>query len=82
MKDEFLSLISHEFRTPLNVISSAIQAMNYICSDELSDKAKKYLRMIRQNTFRQLRLVNNLLDITRVNAGRIKINKKNVDIVF
>ncbi len=82
MKDEFLSLISHEFRTPLNVISSAIQAMNYICSNELSDKAKKYLRMIRQNTFRQLRLVNNLLDITRVNAGRIKINKKNVDIVF
>ncbi|NRT80297.1 hybrid sensor histidine kinase/response regulator [Clostridium beijerinckii] len=82
MKDEFLSIISHEFRTPLNVISSAIQAMNYICCNELSDKAKKYLRMIRQNTFRQLRLVNNLLDITRVNAGRIKINKKNVDIVF
>ncbi len=82
MKDEFLSLISHEFRTPLNVISSAIQAMNYICCNELSDKAKKYLRMIRQNTFRQLRLVNNLLDITRVNAGRIKINKKNTDIVF
>ncbi|AVK47438.1 hypothetical protein AXY43_05030 [Clostridium sp. MF28] len=82
MKDEFLSIISHEFRTPLNVISSAIQAMNYICCNELSDKAKKYLRMIRQNTFRQLRLVNNLLDITRINAGRIKINKKNVDIVF
>jgi two-component system, sensor histidine kinase and response regulator len=82
MKDEFLSLVSHEFRTPLNVINSAIQAMTYICGGELSDKSKKYLGMIRQNTFRQLRLVNNLLDITRVNAGRIKINKSNIDIVF
>lgn len=82
MKDEFLSLISHEFRTPINVISTAIQALNYIYGNELSDKVKEYLGTIRQNTFRQLRLVNNLLDITRANAGRIKINKKNIDIVF
>jgi PAS domain S-box-containing protein len=82
MKDEFLSMISHELRTPLNVISTAIQAMNSICHEELSDKTKKYIGMIRQNTFRQLRLVNNLLDITRANAGSIKINKKNIDIVF
>jgi signal transduction histidine kinase len=82
MKDEFLSLVSHEFRTPLNVISSAIQALSYIYGSELPYKAKQYLSMIRQNTFRQLRLVNNLLDITRVNAGRFKVNKKNIDIVF
>lgn len=82
MKDEFLSLISHEFRTPLNVISTAIQAMSYICAGELTDKSRKYLGMIKQNTYRQLRLVNNLLDITRANAGRIKINRKNIDIVF
>lgn len=82
MKDEFLSLVSHEFRTPINVISTAIQALNYIYGNELSDKVKEYLGTIRQNTFRQLRLVNNLLDISRANAGRIKINKKNIDIVF
>lgn len=81
-KDEFLSLLSHEFRTPLNVINTAIQAIDYFCINELPDRAKKYLEMIKQNTFRQLRLVNNLLDITRANAGRIKINKKNLDIVF
>lgn len=82
MKDEFLSLISHEFRTPLNVINTAIQTMNYICIDELTDRTKKYINIIRQNTFRQLRLVNNLLDITRSDAGRIKIYKRNIDIVF
>lgn len=82
MKDEFLSLISHELRTPLNVINTAVQAMQLICKDELSDKAKGYIKMIRQNMFRQLRLVNNLLDITRTDAGSVKIHKKNIDIVF
>jgi PAS domain S-box-containing protein len=82
MKDEFLSLISHEFRTPLNVINTAIQALYLLHADELSDKVKEYIATIKQNTFRQLRLVNNLLDITRANAGCIKIHKKNMDIVF
>jgi PAS domain S-box-containing protein len=82
MKDEFLSIISHEFRTPLNVINTAIQAMNFVCKDELSDRTKEYIKMIKQNVFRQMRLVNNLLDITRTNSGHIKINKKNLDIVY
>lgn len=82
MKDEFLSLISHEFRTPLTVINSAIQAMELICKNELSDKAKGFLNKIRQNSNRQLKLVNNLLDITRMNAGHFKINKTNIDIVL
>lgn len=82
MKDEFLSIISHEFKTPLTVINSAIQAMELICRNELTDKSRSFLNKIRQNSFRQLRLVNNLLDITRINAGKIKINKKNIDIVF
>jgi PAS domain S-box-containing protein len=82
MKDEFLSIISHEFRTPLNVINTAVQAIIYLCGDELSDKAKDYIKIIKQNMYRQLRLVNNLLDINRANAGHIKVYKKNIDIVF
>jgi signal transduction histidine kinase len=48
----------------------------------MTEKVKKYIRIIRQNANRQLRLVNNLLDITRANAGSIKVNKRNIDIVF
>lgn len=82
MKDEFLSFISHEFRTPLNVINTAIQTLNLVYSNQMTEKIKAYMGTIKQNTNRQLRLVNNILDITRANAGRITINKKNIDIVF
>jgi signal transduction histidine kinase len=82
IKDEFLSLISHEFKTPLTVIISALQAMNFLCKDQITDKIKDYLDKIKQNTFRQVRLVNNLLDITGVKAGNIKLNMKNLDIVY
>lgn len=82
LKDEFLSLISHEFKTPLTVINSAIQAMELICRDELSEKAKGFINKIRQNSYRQIRLVNNLLDLTRINAGHLNVHRKNTDIIF
>ena len=82
MKDEFLSLISHEFKTPITVINSAIQAMEVLCRDELTDRTRGFLAKIKQNSLRQLRLVNNLLEITRISAGQFKVNKKNHDIVF
>ncbi|MFT9493570.1 PAS domain-containing sensor histidine kinase [Anaerosolibacter sp.] len=82
MKDEFFSMISHEFKTPLNVIHSAVQAMELICGDELSAKGRGFVNKIRQNTYRQLRLVNNILDITRMHAGQYKLYKRNLDIVF
>lgn len=82
MKDEFLTIVSHEFRTPLTVIYSAIQTMELICKNEFSEKSKLFIMKIRQNVLRQLRLVNNLLDITRANAGHIRLSRKNIDIVF
>lgn len=80
-KDEFLYTITHDFKTPLTVITSVLQAIDAFCGGELSEKCKSYLVKIRQNTFRQLRLVNNLLDIARMESGYIRVNKKNQDIV-
>jgi signal transduction histidine kinase len=82
MKDEFLYLITHDFKTPIAVINSALQAIDLICKGEISDKLGKFLDTIRQNTNRQLRLVNNLLDITRITSGHAKHHEKNVDIVY
>lgn len=82
LKDDFLTLVSHEFKTPLTVIGTAIQAIEIFCGNEMSAKAKRYLKTIKQNSYRQLRLVNNLLDITRGTAGQIRLHNRNIDIVY
>jgi PAS domain S-box-containing protein len=82
MKDEFLYLITHEFKTPITVISSAIQSINSSMKTDVSEKLGKYLSMIKMNTNRQLRLVDNLLDITKMNSGNIRFNMDKIDIVY
>lgn len=82
LKDEFFYLMSHEFKTPLTVINAAVQSLEKIHSGQMPYKAKTLIGKIKQNNFRQLRLVNNLLDITKLNAGQIKLRKRNIDIVF
>lgn len=80
-KDEMLMLISHELKTPLSIITSSIQTIELICKNELTDRVRKYLNKIKQNAYCQLKLINNILDNTRVNAGIFKMNRSSVDIV-
>ncbi|MBI6874785.1 PAS domain-containing sensor histidine kinase [Clostridium aciditolerans] len=81
---EFFTNISHEFKTPVNVISIAIQTMNIYFENfniDNIDKCKSYLKIMKQNCFRMTRLINNLMDITRVDSGFVKVNKRNDNIV-
>jgi len=82
VKDEFFYLITHELKTPLAIINMALQAIELLCKGEISERVNKYLKTINQNTNRQLRLVNNLLDITRINSSQMKINRTNFNIVY
>lgn len=75
---EFFSNVSHELKTPLNVIFSAVQVLNLHGNDEKHDE---YLKIIKQNCYRLMRLINNLLDITRLDAGFIKLHPGNYNIV-
>lgn len=81
LKDNFITMITHEFKTPIAIINAAIQTMEIVCKDEITAKMKNYLSKIKQNSLRQQRLVDNLLDITRLKAGRMKTNFKNVEVV-
>lgn len=81
IKDEFLYLITHELKTPLAVISSALQTLDLIYQRQLPEKAAMLLSTIKNNTNRQLRLVNNLLDITKLQAQQIKLHFDVFDIV-
>ncbi len=81
LKDNFITMITHEFKTPIAIINAAIQTMEIVCKNDINEKMKSYLGKIKQNSLRQQRLVDNLLDITRLRAGRMKTNYQNVEIV-
>ena len=55
--------------------------MELLCWNDLPEKAKDYVKKIKQNAFRQLRLVNNLLDMNKTIIGKMKLNLNNLDIV-
>lgn len=80
-QEEFFSFISHEFKTPITVALSALQVLELSEKEALGIFTKKYLDKIRQSCLQQLRLVNNLLDITRADSGYLKLNRRNMDIV-
>lgn len=85
MKTEFFTNISHEIRTPINVMLGIIQLCehNYteILSDKNSVKSNKYLKIMKQNCYRLLRLINNLIDITKIDAGYFTLNRRNCNII-
>ena len=78
---EFLSNISHELKTPLNVIFTAIQLLGFYEKDVDYEKEDKYLKLIKQNCYRLMKLINNLLDTTKLDSGYLKLNLVNYNIV-
>lgn len=85
LKTQLFANLSHEFKTPLNIILTSLQLVNSMHADGVKcssyDRMKNYLRMMQQNCYRLLRLMNNLIDITRIDAGFLKNNFENVNIV-
>ncbi|GAB6169048.1 hypothetical protein JCM1393_15080 [Clostridium carnis] len=84
IRSEFFANLSHEFKTPINIIYSCIQLFNKQNengAENLSICYSKYETAIRQNCFRMLRLINNLIDITKFDSGFMKMNFINIDIV-
>lgn len=86
LRTEFFANISHELRTPLNVIFCAEKMLNITIKGNSIDnadqfKTDKYLYTIKQNSYRLLRLINNLIDITKMDAGYFEVTLSNNDIV-
>jgi PAS domain S-box-containing protein len=71
MKDEFISTVSHELRTPLTSISGALILLANGVAGALPDKARDLIAMARKNSGRLVRLINDILDLERLEAGRL-----------
>lgn len=85
MKTEFLANISHELRTPLNVMLSALQLLDVHKENGdiifKSSDIPNNLGYIKQNSYRLLRLINNLIDVTKIDAGFFQLHLENKNIV-
>lgn len=83
-KSEFFYNMSHELKTPLTVILGAIQLIEQKNSHFEVDRRKssKHITTIKQNCYRLLRLINNILDLSRIESGYIKSNIVNCNIVY
>lgn len=83
--DEFFVNMSHELKTPLNVIFSAIQLMEMsLTNDEKGENRSIVLNSIfsiKQNCYRLTKLINNIIDLSKIDAGNLKLNISDVNIV-
>lgn len=83
LRIDFFANLSHEIRTPITLILSSLQLLSSKINklEENNDDYNKYLSIIKQNSYRLLKLVNNLLDTTQINNGNFTYRPQNYDIV-
>ncbi len=80
MKDEFISIVSHELRTPLTSIKEAVSLLVDEIPGKISDDQREFLLLIKHDTERLARLLNDILDISRIEAGKLQMKMEELDI--
>lgn len=81
MKDEFYSNISHELRTPINVIYSALQLKDLYINKVDFEKIASYNKIIKQNCLRLVRTIDNFIDSNKLSENKLHFNNKIYNIV-
>ncbi len=81
IKTEFFANISHELKTPINLINSALQLEDIYINKNDFASIKEYNKVIKQSCSRLLRISNNIIDITKIDSGFLKVNFSYINIV-
>jgi PAS domain S-box-containing protein len=76
MKTDFVSNVSHELRTPLTSVKGAVELLLKKIQGELTPSQEEFLTIIKKNTSRLIRLINDLLDLSKIESGRIEMQMK------
>jgi signal transduction histidine kinase len=82
MKDAFLANMSHELRTPLNVIIGYSEVLIDELYGNLNDKQRNHVEKVLESSRHLLALINDMLDMSKIEAGMFKIEKKDVDLGY
>ncbi|MEO6508586.1 MAG: HAMP domain-containing sensor histidine kinase [Patescibacteria group bacterium] len=80
LKDEFVSVASHELRTPMTAVKSYLWMALNGKGGELNEKQKYYLDRAYMSTDRLIKLVNDMLNVSRIEAGRVSLSVDKVDL--
>lgn len=82
LKNEFFGNLSHEFKTPINVLLSTAQLLEVHQEKGTVDQVmSETIKIIKRNSYRLLRLVDNLIESTKIDTGSVEMNYSNYDIV-
>ncbi|KKQ77476.1 MAG: hypothetical protein US99_C0039G0010 [Candidatus Daviesbacteria bacterium GW2011_GWF2_38_6] len=81
LKDDFVSITSHELRTPMTAIRSYAWMALHKSDTPLSKNLEKYIIRILLSTERMINLVNDMLSISRIETNRIEINPESIDLI-
>ncbi len=82
LKSEFLASMSHELRTPLNAIIGFSDLLAEQTSGALSAKQQRFVNHIQQGARHLLALINDILDLSKVEAGRLELNREDVPVAL
>ncbi|MEI3336469.1 MAG: sensor histidine kinase [Clostridium sp.] len=83
-QENFLINISHDLRSPVNSILSVLQCLKYLNTDnskEVKEKTNEYRKIIKRNSLKIIKLIDNLIDTTKLEGDNYHLNKTNLDIV-
>ena len=83
-QENFLINISHDLRSPVNSILSVLQCLKYLNADnskEVKEKTNEYRKIIKRNSLKIIKLIDNLIDTTKLEGDNYQLNKTNIDIV-
>ncbi len=80
LKSEFVATVSHELRTPMTSIKGFVDLLLMDASGELADEQRRFLEIIRSNTFRLEILVGDLLDISHLESGKVTLSFQALDV--
>jgi signal transduction histidine kinase len=81
LKSAFVSMVSHELRTPMTSIRTYVENMLDGVTGAVNDKQSQYLRRIQFNIDRLTRMIGDLLDLSRIEAGRVELTRESIPIV-
>jgi signal transduction histidine kinase/DNA-binding response OmpR family regulator len=80
VKTAFFSNVSHEFRTPLTLMLGPLEELLHQHPESISEAAREHVELAHRNSLRLLKLVNTLLDFSRIEAGRVEAVYEPVDL--